>query len=152
MTVQTATIAVTLFGIGGLFGQLTGGWTGQIIYNKEKKYLSYLMGASTLIGILPMIYVINAKAGTVDFYIAIIMSGFLVSVTGPNVRSILQNVCAPETRGTAFAFFNLTDDIGKGGGPWIVAALVSACNGILKIFTLIHQIITNDLIDQVVET
>ena len=29
----------------------------------------------------------------------------------------LQNVCAPETRGTAFAIFNLTDDIGKGAGP-----------------------------------
>ena len=32
-------------------------------------------------------------------------------------------------RGTAFAFYNLTDDIGKGGGPWIVAALVVALDG-----------------------
>ena len=45
------------------------------------------------------------------------------------MRSVLQNVCTPETRGTAFALFNLTDDIGKGGGPLIVATLVVACNG-----------------------
>jgi hypothetical protein len=29
----------------------------------------------------------------------------------------LQNVCTPEVRGSAFAIFSLTDDIGKGLGP-----------------------------------
>ena len=35
-----------------------------------------------------------------------------------------QNVCSPETRGTAFAFFNLSDDLGKGGGPMVIASFV----------------------------
>lgn len=35
-----------------------------------------------------------------------------------------QNVTYPENRGTAFALFNLSDDIGKGGGPVLVALLV----------------------------
>jgi hypothetical protein len=39
-----------------------------------------------------------------------------------NVR--YQNVTYPENRGTAFALFNLSDDIGKGGGPVLVALLV----------------------------
>lgn len=33
----------------------------------------------------------------------------------------LQNVCLPEIRGTAFALFTLTDDIGKGLGPGTAA-------------------------------
>jgi hypothetical protein len=28
---------------------------------------------------------------------------------------VLQNVTTPETRGSAFSMFNLTDDLGKGG-------------------------------------
>ena len=37
---------------------------------------------------------------------------------------LCQNVTYPENRGTAFALFNLSDDIGKGGGPVLVALLV----------------------------
>ena len=33
------------------------------------------------------------------------------------VNLCMQNVCMPEVRGTAFAIFTLTDDIGKGLGP-----------------------------------
>ena len=42
-------------------------------------------------------------------------------------RSILQNVTVPEVRGSAFAIFNLTDDLGKGLGPVVIDGLVSAC-------------------------
>jgi hypothetical protein len=31
--------------------------------------------------------------------------------------------------GTAFAFFNLADDLGKGAGPVLVVALIKACGG-----------------------
>jgi sugar phosphate permease len=129
MSVEAATISLALFGIGGLFGQCAGGLLGQALYNRNKRHPSYLMCASTLLGILPLLYVINGEVGGPAFYIASTLAGFLVSVTSPNVKSMLQNVCSPETRGTAFAFFNLTDDIGKGGGPVIVAALVSALQG-----------------------
>ena len=77
-----------------------GGYIGQLIYNYEKRYISYLMGASTLLGIFPMLYVIDAAPGTGGFFLAVVLAGFLVSMTGPNVRSVLQNVCAPETRYT----------------------------------------------------
>ena len=40
-----------------------------------------------------------------------------------------QNVCVPETRGTAFAFFNLADDLGKGAGPVLVVSLIKSCKG-----------------------
>jgi hypothetical protein len=47
--------------------------------------------------------------------------------TTPNITP--QNVCVPETRGTAFAFFNLADDLGKGAGPVLVVSLIKSCNG-----------------------
>lgn len=34
--------------------------------------------------------------------------------------------------GTAFAFFNLSDDLGKGAGPVLVVALIKACNGVRR--------------------
>ncbi len=40
-----------------------------------------------------------------------------------------QNVCVPAIRGTAFAVFSLTDDIGKGLGPALVVVFIKACNG-----------------------
>ena len=47
----------------------------------------------------------------------------------PNVRSVLQSVTATEVRGTAFAIYNLTDDLGKGFGPVIVDAVVYMTSG-----------------------
>jgi hypothetical protein len=38
-------------------------------------------------------------------------------------------VCCPEVRGTAFAIFTLTDDIGKGAGPMLVVILIEAFDG-----------------------
>lgn len=40
--------------------------------------------------------------------------------------SLLQNVTTPEVRGTAFAVFTLTDDLGKGLGPLMIVALIDA--------------------------
>ena len=37
---------------------------------------------------------------------------------------MLQNVCLPELRATAFALYALTDDIGKGLGPVVVVELI----------------------------
>ena len=126
LSVQSATIALTMFGVGGFFGQCFGGYVGQALYNRNKRYASYFIALATVLGIFPLLYVVNGTAGGLVFFVSAILAGFLVSITGPNVRSMLQNVCTPETRGTAFAFFNLSDDIGKGGGPVIVAALASS--------------------------
>ena len=34
--------------------------------------------------------------------------------------------CKPLTRGTMFAFYSQIDDVGKGGGPALVAGLIMA--------------------------
>jgi len=73
-----------------------------------------------------MLYCVNGATDDVFFYAAMAIGGFFVSMNGPNVRSVLQSVTAPEVRGSAFAIYNLTDDLGKGGGPVLVASLVHA--------------------------
>ena len=86
-----------------------------------------------------MLYVINIKAIPQILYgvdiwtskeimyssimTACVMTGSIAGVTGPNIRSILQNVSPPELRGTLFSVFNLTDDLGRGGGPYLISLL-----------------------------
>lgn len=40
---------------------------------------------------------------------------------GPNLRAIMLNCNSPETRGVALALQSVTDDLGKGLGPVVVA-------------------------------
>ena len=129
MTVQNATIAVTLFGVGSLLGVIAGGYVGQMLYNRKKVLITYLMGGTTFVGVFPMYYALNGSSNNAFFYVILFISGFIVSITGPNVRSVLQSVTAPEVRGTAFAIYNLTDDLGKGFGPVIVDAIVYISSG-----------------------
>ncbi|HPA72750.1 MAG TPA: hypothetical protein PKY31_10805 [Spirochaetota bacterium] len=51
-------------------------------------------------------------------------TGFIITITGPNMKAILLNVNTPETRGSIFSLFNLTDDLGKGFGPVIISLLI----------------------------
>jgi len=47
-------------------------------------------------------------------------------LTGPNVHACVLNVNTPDLRGTAYAVYTLSDDLGKGIGPWLVAVLIKA--------------------------
>lgn len=40
-----------------------------------------------------------------------------------------MQVCSPETRGTGFALFNLSDELGKGLGPTVVVAMIKQFQG-----------------------
>ena len=112
-------------------GNVVGGIAGQYFYNADKKRLSYLMGITTILGALPMCLVINMSAsflekpgGTVLAVFSVLASGVLACVTGANVRVLVLNVNIPEVRGTVFSIFNLSDDLGKGIGPFVVSFLI----------------------------
>ena len=53
--------------------------------------------------------------------------GGCAAVTNPNLKGLLMNVNTSATRGTVFSLVTLTDDVGKGLGPEVVALAVSAC-------------------------
>ena len=46
-----------MFGVGGFFGQALGGYGGQWLYNRDKRFQCVLMGTSTLLAVRPPIFV-----------------------------------------------------------------------------------------------
>lgn len=52
------------------------------------------------------------------------ITGVIIAIPGPNVRAILLNTNIPRNRGSIFALYNLTDDLGRGFGPFISSAFL----------------------------
>ncbi|MCF7802030.1 MAG: MFS transporter [Candidatus Marinimicrobia bacterium] len=130
-SVETATLIVTIIGGAAIFGGFLGGLMGHKLYNVNPKYLPALCGITTLLGIIPTAILINIpdQTGVADpnmllALVAGLFTGFTISITGPNVKAMLLNVNLPETRGSIFSLFNLTDDLGKGFGPVIISILI----------------------------
>mmetsp|Transcript_2188 Transcript_2188/g.4663 ORF Transcript_2188/g.4663 Transcript_2188/m.4663 type:complete len:204 (+) Transcript_2188:72-683(+) len=101
---------------------------GQRLYNIDQRLQCLMMGITTIASVPPMLYLLNTPSpGSAGFYMMCAGAGVLVNMNGPNVRVVLQNVVAPEVRGTAFAVYCLTDDVGKGLGPALVVLFIKAC-------------------------
>ena len=131
LTVEEGTLAVTLFGVGAACGTVVGGVVGQRVYNRQggRSAIAVVMGVTTALGALPGYFFLNVSTygpGNVLLHLSCLVGGVLAAVTPPNVRAVLLNVNPPETRGTMFAFYSQIDDVGKGGGPALVAALIVA--------------------------
>jgi hypothetical protein len=79
--------------MGGLLGQLVGGWAGQKLYNHDPRWQCWLMGLSTMSSTPPMLFVLNtALVGSSLFYCTAVLTGFLVSINSPNIKAVLQVV------------------------------------------------------------
>ena len=131
MHIHHSTLVMVLFGIGAIFGQVAGGWTGQALFNRDPRLQCIMMGVTSILGTVPMMAVVNYEKRDTHgflFYSFFFCGGILAAVTGPNVRSILQNVIKPENRGIGFALYTLFDDVGKGGGPFLVAKIIIMFN------------------------
>jgi len=127
LPVQQATLVMTAFSAGGMGGTLVGGEAGQRLYNASARLPPLLMLAAGSLGVLPM-WALIASRGEWGFWPSAACAaagGFLATQTGPNVRSTMVNVTRSEQRGVAFAAFTLSDDVGKGAGPFLIATLVA---------------------------
>ncbi|CAM9392624.1 unnamed protein product [Choristocarpus tenellus] len=125
MQAEQATLVMGAFGVGNSMGQVFGAKEGQRLYNKEARFQPMLMAATTLLGTIPGLGLLQYSGGNVLVYITLaITTGILAAVTGPNIRAVLMNVTIPSNRGMAFGMFNLFDDLGRGLGPALVASLV----------------------------
>ncbi|KAL6755542.1 major facilitator superfamily domain-containing protein [Haematococcus lacustris] len=128
-SVKVATLIVLMFGLGGGLGVICGGALGQWLYNRRKEYVALLMGTSVFLGIGPLTYLVNAPLPSYPLgataFLAL-LGGCFASVAGPNLKAVLLNVYEPETRGVAFALQTMTDDLGKGLGPFLVAWFIKS--------------------------
>ncbi|MBW2091090.1 MAG: MFS transporter [Deltaproteobacteria bacterium] len=131
-TVEKATLIVMAVGLAAIIGGFVGGLIGNKLYNLKPRYLPLLCGTTTLAGIIPMALLINypSQSGSENPSILLpviigLFTGFIVTITSPNVKAMLLNTNSPETRGSIFSLFNLADDLGKGFGPVIISFLIA---------------------------
>jgi MFS family permease len=128
---EAATTVFLMMGIGATVGAVLFAIIGERIYRRSARLLPIFCGAGVLIGVVPVAillnYPVNEPTGTqmLLFNIGALVGGFFVSVPSANVKMILMNVNRPEHRGSVFAVFNITDNLGQGFGPAIGGMLVS---------------------------
>lgn len=118
-------LLTTVFGGVLIFGGFIGGFVGRAVYNWRKAALPLFCGVCVLLGIAPMIYILNFQGSSMLYpMIAAAIGGIVIPQAGPNIRSILVNTNLPENRGSIFGVFNFADDLGKGLGPFIVGEIL----------------------------
>lgn len=125
--VQQSTAIVLAFGVGVTAGQLIAGWlTDKWLYVRPKS-LIILSSLCLLCGTAPMIGVLFVKSWPVWIICIIcLVVGVPIGIPGGMTKALLMNVTVPEVRGTAFAFNNLVDDLGRGLGPFFVSLIIAA--------------------------
>jgi predicted MFS family arabinose efflux permease len=125
LTAADATTVFEIFAIGNIPGTLIGGITGLWLLKKKTAWLprfcavTTALGAATSIALLTFIPVTNFWVTTTMGFLA----SFLLSLTGPNVRTMLLDTNVPENRGAIFSIFNLTDSVGTGIGKFVAGKL-----------------------------
>jgi len=127
-TVPDATFLVFLFGVGCTIGGVMGGYWGQKVQSWDRSYLPLFMAATTALGIVPFVGLLNTHftnaRGPLGFVFSI-SAGMIASLPSVNVRPCLLNVNPPETRGASLTAANLLISLGRGVGPSCVTLMVS---------------------------
>ncbi len=129
-SIQVSTLVVSVIGLSAMLGGFVGGLIGNKLYNINPRYQPLLSAICTFIGMIPTAFLINMTPlnetpSTISYPIILgIFSGFFITVTAPNMKAVLMNVNNSNTRGTAFALYNLADDLGRGFGPFIISFFI----------------------------
>ncbi|TGK81410.1 MFS transporter [Leptospira noumeaensis] len=124
---EVAAGMITFAAIGIFIGSFFGGVLGQLLYNIKKQYQPLLCIFSIIFGIFPAVYLLYAFniVGNMALFIGLnVITGILISITGPNVGAVLINVNSPKSRSAIFSLYNLTDNLGKGLGPAMSAVIL----------------------------
>jgi len=116
-----ANTAFLLFAAGNVVGTILGGLAGGVAFRRAAKSLPRFCAWTTLVGAGITIYLfafLSSPSLLVTLGIGF-LAAFFVSMTGPNMRTMLLDVNVPENRGAIFSVFNLTDSVGTGLGKFI---------------------------------
>ena len=128
LSVQSATVVFLVFGMGDLVGILLGGMIGARLYKIKHGYMPLFCSITTAAGTFLVLWVIAIPSvNTVSGYVFLLVSGFaaamVISMTGPNVTTMVMNVNEVENRGKIFSIFNLTNSLGTGIGKLVGGSL-----------------------------
>ena len=133
--VPDATFLVAVFGIGCAAGGIIGGYVGQIIMDRyDRSYLPLFMAITTVIGIIPFIWLLNSTFLDARGFRGVAltsMGGLIASLPSVLVRPCILNVNPPETRGAAMTTANLLVQLGRGIGPTSITVIQTLGNYML---------------------
>lgn len=138
-SVQVATSILLCFGFGNTLGLVLGGSFGSHLYKIDNRYPALLAGSMAILGCVPFWLLINTVDSSTPFWLVVLIAGLAGFGTGPTgaiVKATVANVSLPRTRGQAFALFTITDDFGKGLGPYFVSLLIVRMGGRLAAFNI----------------
>jgi MFS family permease len=122
---EMATTVFLVLGIGSTLGGIFFAYLGEWLYKKSPKYMPMLCGITVLLGIIPVIILVNMPVANIKLYMVLgFFAGFLIAVATANVPAMIMNVNRPEHRGTVFSFLNITGNLGNGLGPAIGGLLI----------------------------
>lgn len=140
LSVTMATIVYFIFGMGMVAGNVLGGEWGGRIYRRNPRGVPIFCAITTAGGALAVIYVfLLAPSNIVILSICGFVAACLSAMTGPNTKTMLLDVNAPESRGAIFSIFNITDSLGTGFGRFVagvlsgmvgLAASLAICSGL----------------------
>jgi hypothetical protein len=115
LTVKAATGLMFMFGMGCFMGSAAGGILGQWAYNRSRPGAALLMAGSTLLGIIPIYWLVNSPTpiGTPDGGFTplagfVALTGGVASFTGPLVRAFVMNGEAADV-GNGRGFSTMTE-------------------------------------------
>ena len=138
-SVEMATTVLMLFGVGNVIGLVVGGSYGSYIYRIDKRYPALLAGSMAILACAPFWMLLNTVDASTPLWLVsliAISAGIGSGPTGPIIKATVTNVSLPRERGQAFALFALTDDFGKGLGPYFVSILIVQLGGRVAAFNV----------------
>ena len=125
ISVQQSTAVLLTYGVGAAVAVVVGGFAFDALWARRPLYTVVFWAAAQLVAPLPLYAIINAPAQR--FYVYALLGfpvGFLSGLTSVPTKPLLLNVTHPHTRGAAFGLNSLSDDLGRGLGPFWVSLLV----------------------------
>jgi predicted MFS family arabinose efflux permease len=129
-TIAAATTVFLFFGVGTTLGTIIGGLWGGALYKRKASWLPLLCSITTFVGagVAVLIFILPLGKNLPVTVALGLTASFIVSVTNPNVKTMLLDVNVPENRGSIFSIFNLTDSVGTGLGK-LVGGVLSVALG-----------------------
>ena len=119
-----ATVVIACFGLAAIGGALAGGIMGDRLYARGPRVVVLACAATTALATIPFALLLHLPPSLASAAPTAVVGGLLAAFAGPNLRALLLDYNAPAARGRAVALLTLTDDLGKGLAPALVAVLI----------------------------